>query len=177
MKKNIFVFGTIAGLILTGFMMYAGIKLYNNPGDFSGNTIVGFAGMIGTYALMFAGIKNYRDKYNGGVISFGKAFKNGFLIALLASTFVVVTWLVAYYAFIPDFLDKYYLHMQIMAKTAESVEMMKQADQQMKVYSMFYKTPFGVAFVTYLEVLPIGVVVALISAFILKRKISKNQNV
>ena len=36
---------------------------------------------IGNFLLIFVGIKNYRDKQNGGIVTFGKAFLLGFMIS------------------------------------------------------------------------------------------------
>src|SRR5687767_1803822 len=109
MKKNILIFGLISGLIITAMMVGATVSCYNNP-DFKGNEVIGYAGMLIAFAFIFVGIKNYRDKYNQGVISFGKAFKIGFYIALIASTLYVLAWLIEYYLFMPDFMDKYTAH-------------------------------------------------------------------
>jgi len=160
----------MAGVILAGFMVYVSLLVYNNP-NFKSNDIVGWAGMIAVFALMFVGIKNYRDKYNGGFISFGKAFKTGFYIALLASTIYVIAGLMIYYVFMPDWLDKYIEHVMYCErlKGATAAELNKKA-QDMANFKEMYKNPAFVVFMTYMEVLPVGVIVALISAFILKRK-------
>src|ERR1017187_9822075 len=69
--------------------------------------LIGYASMLVALSLVFVGIRNYRDKYNNGVISFGKAFKIGIMIVLIASTIYVVAWLIDYFFFIPDFMEKY----------------------------------------------------------------------
>src|SRR5688500_7026342 len=106
MKRNVIVFGLISGLIITAFMVYGTLMCYNNA-DFDMSMAIGYASMIVAFSFIFVGVKNYRDKYNGGVISFGKAFKTGFYISLVASTMYVVVWLIEYYVFIPDFMEKY----------------------------------------------------------------------
>ena len=109
MKRNVWIFGTIAGLIITSFALYSVRQCYTNP-DFQSNDVVGYAGMIAVFSLVFIGVKNYRDKYNNGIISFGQAFKTGLYITLVASGTYVAVWLVDYYIFVPDFLDKYIPH-------------------------------------------------------------------
>src|SRR5690606_18133839 len=120
---------------------------------------------------IFIGIKNYRDKYNDGVISFGRAFKVGLFITLIASTMYVVGWLIDYYFFVPDFMDKYIQHVLINAERegATAAELAVQA-KDMADYKELYKNPVMVILITYSEVLPIGLIVTLISALILKRK-------
>jgi hypothetical protein len=68
--------------------------------------LIGYASMLIAFSLVFVGIRNYRDKFNEGVISFGKAFKIGIMIVLIASTMYVVAWLIDYFFFIPDFFNR-----------------------------------------------------------------------
>src|SRR5688572_22539749 len=106
MKKNVLVFGLISGVIITGMMLYMVAQIYNNA-KVKSNDILGYAAMIVAFSFIFVGIKNFRERYNNGIISFGKAFKIGLFITLVASTIYVVVWLIDYYLFVPDFMDKY----------------------------------------------------------------------
>ena len=110
MKKIVIVCGGIAGLIVSATMMLSTGMCYAS-GNFEGSMLLGYASMVLAFSLVFVGIRNYRDKYNQGSISFGKAFKTGFFIILLASTMYVLVWLVNYYFLIPDFADKYSAYM------------------------------------------------------------------
>lgn len=165
MKKTVLIFGIIIGTILCANMIVMVNLMYSNP-DFKGNEIVGYAAMVVLFSLIFFGVRNYRKKYLNGFISFGKAFKTGALIALIGSTMYVVVWIFYYYLFVPDFMDVYTTHVlencapgDVQAKTAE-----------MATFKELYKNPLFVVLITYSEVLPIGLIVTLISAFILKRK-------
>jgi len=170
MKRNVLVFGLIAGLIVSAFMIYSSTRCYNNA-NFKSSEVVGYAGMLIAFSFIFVGIKNYRDKYNSGVISFGKAFMTGLYITLIASTLYVGIWLVEYYLFMPDFMDKYCSHMltEAQAKHATQAALDKTV-AQMNTYKELYKSPVMVILLTYMEILPIGLAIALISALLLKRK-------
>lgn len=171
MKKIVLVFGLISGCIITAMMIVSSIMCYNNDEAFEPNMVLGYAAMLVAFSFIFVGIKNYRDKYNKGVISFGKAFKAGFFITLIASTMYVLAWLAEYYIFIPDFLDKYADHMINYSKAQGITGAgLKSVEDEIAMYRQVYKTPFGVIAMTYLEVLPIGTIVSLISALILKKK-------
>src|SRR5690606_11740459 len=98
MKKNVLIFGLVIGTILCANMIVMVNMMYSNP-DFKGNDIVGYAAMVVLFSLIFFGVRNYRNKHLNGFISFGKAFKTGFLIALIGSTMYVVVWLFYYYLF------------------------------------------------------------------------------
>lgn len=170
MKKNILIFGLISGLIVSAMMLFTVISCYKT-GNFEGSMVVGFTVMIIAFALIFVAVKNYRDKFNHGVISFGRAFRIGILITLLASTMYVVSWLIVYYNFVPDFMDKMAANevIKIQQKGLSAAE----ADAQIaKMNSMreMYKNPIVVILYTYTEIFPVGLIVTLISALILKRK-------
>lgn len=171
MKKNVLIFGSIAGIIVSAFMVYGTTSCVNNP-DFESSMILGYTAMLVAFAFVFVGVKNYRDKYNSGLITFGKALSLGLLITLVASTFYVVTWLIEYYVFIPDFMDKYSAYM---IKTAESSGAspaeLETTLAEMDKYKELYKNPVFVVLFTYMEILPIGILASLVSALVFKRKV------
>jgi hypothetical protein len=171
MKKTVIVCGLIAGAIIT-IMMTISTTIYCSKGDFEHGMIYGYAGMIICFSMILVGTKNFRDKYNDGIISFGKGFKIGMLITLIASTMYVIGWLINYYFFIPDFADKYAAYMIDKAKAAgaSQTELNKTVLQMANLKEM-YKNPIFTALLTYAEIVPVGLVVSLISALIFKRKI------
>ena len=170
MKKIVIVCGLIAGVIVAA-MMVISIAICYRRGSFEGNMLIGYATMLLAFSMIFVGIKNYRDKQSNGLISFGKAFRIGLYLSLVASTVYVAVWLVDYYLFVPDFMDKYTATTLNAAKAggASQDELNKQA-AEMAGYKDMYKNPLLVILLTYSEILPIGLVVTLISALILKRK-------
>lgn len=170
-KRNVLIFGLIMGLIMCVNMVYMVALCYNNP-EFIGNDVMGYAAMIVIFSLTFFGVRNYRNKELNGVISFGKAFKTGALIVLVSATMYVVVWLFYYYLFVPDFMDKYNAHVlhQLSAKGASTAEVAAKT-KEMANFTEMYKNPFFVVLITYAEVLPVGLVVALVSALILKKKV------
>lgn len=139
--------------------------------DYDTSMLIGYASMLIAFSLVFVGIRNYRDKFNEGIISFGKAFKIGTMIVLIASTIYVIAWLIDYFFFIPDFMDKYATHMldELKASGASQLEIDKQAEEIAR-FGKMYKNPLFNAMMTYMEILPVGLIVTLISSLILKRK-------
>ncbi len=170
MKKIVFVYGTIAGIIVSLFLVFSVGYCYSTS-NFEGNMWAGYASMLLAFSLIFVGVKNFRDKQNEGLISFGKAFQIGILIAIIASSMYVIAWLIDYYFFIPDFMDKFCSQALETAKAngASQTELTAQT-AEMDTYKEMYKNPLGVIFLTYMEILPVGLVVSLISALILKKK-------
>ena len=170
MKKNVLVFGLLAGLVITA-MMVTSIYFCYNSDDFEGNMVLGYATMLAAFSFIFLGIRNYRNRYLGGTISFWTAFKTGAGIALVASTIYVAVWLVDYYMFVPDFMEKYTAYeMRMAEKAGKTAAELAEKAEEMQSYSEMYKNPVWVVLLTYMEILPIGLIVSLISALILKRK-------
>ncbi|MFF5379750.1 DUF4199 domain-containing protein [Pedobacter suwonensis] len=170
MKKNVMVFGLIAGLIVSVLMVLSMMRCYNDP-NLEHSMLIGYASMLLAFSFIFVGIKNYRDKYNDGLITFGKAFKIGALISLIASTIYVVVWLVDYYLFMPDFMDKYVAQALREAKTngASSLELAK-LSKELAFSQEMYKNPVMVVLFTYMEILPVGLLTSLVAALILRKK-------
>ncbi|MBK9526232.1 MAG: DUF4199 domain-containing protein [Bacteroidetes bacterium] len=173
MKKNIVIYGLIAGAIVSILMLSTVNYLSHCEGnvDYDTSMLIGYASMLIAFSLVFVGIRNYRDKFNEGIISFGKAFKIGTMIVLIASTIYVIAWLIDYFFFIPDFMDKYATHMldELKASGASQLEIDKQAEEIAR-FGKMYKNPLFNAMMTYMEILPVGLIVTLISSLILKRK-------
>ncbi len=170
MRKIVIVCGLISGGIVSS-LMAINVFMCTNSEDFKRSEVVGYATMIIAFSLIFVGIKMFRDKYNGGVVSFGKAFLVGLYIALIASTVYVLVWAVEYKYFYPDFLEKYAAHMiKDVKASGASKEKMDATLTQMKMFRDWYKNPFLFTLLTYVEILPVGLAVSLISALILRRK-------
>jgi flagellar biosynthesis protein FliQ len=170
MKKNILIYGLIMGIVLSIFTIVS-INYCYQTGNFEGNATVGYAVMIAVFSFIFVGVRNYRDKFNGGVISFGEAFKMGLGIVLIASTLYVGSWLIYYHNFVPDFMDKYSDIALSKAKASGATQ--AQLDTQIadiQDFKEMYKKPFFAIGITYLEILPVGLIIALFSALILKKK-------
>lgn len=166
MKKNILIFGLVIGIILCINMIIMVDIIYYSDTGFKGNDVVGYATMVAMFSLLYFGVRNYRNKNLDGFITFGKAFKTGALIALVGSTIYVVVGMLYYYVFVPDFINVFISHL---------LENTNPADLQAKTEEManlkeMYKNPLFVILITYSEVLPVGLVVALISGLMVKKK-------
>lgn len=172
MKKIVIIYGLIAGLIVSAVMVVTTSTYCNNPNEnMTEGMIYGFTAMIVAFSMAFIGIRNYRNKYNDGIISFGKAFQIGMCIVLIASTIYMLAWEIDYHFFFPDFSDKYAVKMieAAKAKGVTAAELAK-TTTEMNDFKVQYKNPLYRIFMTYVEILPLGIVITLISAFILKKK-------
>jgi len=171
MKKIIWIYGVIAGIISVSW----GVLSESVVGDsLSLNTrmILGYATMIVAFSLIFVAVKNYRDTENHGRITFGKALGIGLLITLIASTVYVVVWMIDFKYFVPDFGEKY--QAQAIAEMKQSglnaAEIQKQSVEMAEMMEKYRTNAAYRAMFTYLEVAPVGIIMSLLAALILKRK-------
>ncbi|MGQ0714842.1 MAG: DUF4199 domain-containing protein [Gemmatimonadaceae bacterium] len=138
---------------------------------FDNGEIVGYTTMVLAFLMVFFGIRSYRDNIYGGTITFGKALGIGLLITLVASACYVITWEVIYYWLAPDFAERYSAFMLEKAREggATEQELAARAAEMAKFREM-YKNPLINAAITLIEVFPVGLVISLISAAILRRE-------
>lgn len=170
MKKIVWTFGLISGGILAALMaVTAPLCMDGKMGDYA--ELIGYTAIVLAFVLVFFAIRSYRDNVGGGTITFGKAFRVGLLVCLIASTLYVATWEIVYYGFLPDFADKYAAHtvekMQAKGATPQAIE---KVTQEMARFKVLYKNPLFNVGMTFLEVLPVGLIMTLVSAAILRRK-------
>jgi hypothetical protein len=90
----------------------------------------------------------------------------------------VVVWLFSYYLFVPDYMDKYAAHVLNAAKRdGVSGAALNEQITKMNGYKEMYKNPIYVVLFTYMEIFPVGLIVTIVSALILKRKVNKDLSV
>lgn len=170
MKQIIIRYALVGGIIVAAMLIGGAVYCYNT-GKFEGSMVLGFASMLLAFSFIFVAIKKQRDQFNGGVISFGQAFKTGIIMALITSTIYVATWLLCYYVFVPDFMEQFtnYTMTKLKASGASAAEIASESATQQK-YMEMYKNPLFVILFTYVEILPVGILVSLVAALVLKRK-------
>ncbi|WP_374949296.1 DUF4199 domain-containing protein [Mucilaginibacter sp.] len=173
MKRNVLVFGLISGLLISVFLVCSMSWCYRT-GSFEGNMIMGFSAMFLAFSFIFVAVKNYRYKYNGGVITFGKAFTTGLLITLITSTMYVLSWAIEYHFFMPDWLEMYNAH-QLSTLKASGANAAQIAAKTKEIQTMTesYRNPVLFVLFSYMEILPVGLLVSIVTALILKKKIRK----
>lgn len=156
--------GIFGGLVVSAVMAYVTYSMKSNQ-DMEPNMYMGFGSMIVAFTFIVFGILQQRNA-NNDTISFGAAFKTGLFIAFITSTIYVLVWLFIYYNYFPDFIERYG---EIMAKNTPAEELAAK-QEELEWMKGVYKSPLGIIGMTYVEIFPLGIVVALISALILKKK-------
>lgn len=174
MKKTILVFGLIAGATVSAMLLVTTLLGKSNHANFDWGMVVGYASMLLAFSLIFIAVKSYRDRYNAGIISFKNAFWMGLGITVLASAIYVISWMLIYTFIYPDFASDYGQYtLAKMAAAGKTAAEIAQAKKEIAQAYSLYDTWYGLAGITFLEIFPVGLVVSLISALILKRKQSR----
>lgn len=169
MKKTVLTFGLISGAVAT-LLMIATMPFIDRIG-FDKGYIVGYTNIVVSLLLVPFGIRSYRENVGGGNITFGRAFAVGILITLISCICYVIAWEILYYNFLPDFVEKYGAYMVEKAKAAgASQQTIAATIQDMKNMKTMLDNPLINAAMTFLEPFPVGLIVTVVSAAILRKK-------
>ena len=169
MKKIVLTFGLISGALMAIFM-FATMPFIDKIG-FDKGLVVGYTNIVLAFILVFFGIRSYRENVGGGAVTFGRAFMIGILITLISSVCYVIAWQILYHTLLPDFFDKYAAHMIEKARASGAAPAALQAQtQEMDQMKQLMKNPFFHNLFVFLEPFPVGLVITLVSALILRKK-------
>jgi hypothetical protein len=171
MKKIVLIYGLIAGAIV-GSVLLITMPLYESGTlHFENGQWLGYTTMVIALSLVFFGIKSFRDNYSGGTLTFWNGLKIGLLITLVASLIYALSWEISYNTMKGDFLklmnDK---SMEKMKKQGASEASLAEAQKQMDDFAVMYKNPVFRFAITMLEIAPVGIIISLLSAGLLRRK-------
>jgi ethanolamine transporter EutH len=169
MRKIVLTFGLIAGGILAATFL---ISLpFHDAIGFDRAMVLGYTSMVLAFLLIFFGVRSYRDHVAGGRLSFGRALAVGVLIGVVASCCYVLTWEVIYFGTKSDYIEKYQAHMIEKARQAgQSPEAIAAKQAEMAKFAEMYRNPLINSAMTFMEPLPVALVVALVSAGVLSRR-------
>ncbi|MEI9991842.1 MAG: DUF4199 domain-containing protein [Rhizomicrobium sp.] len=161
------VFGSIAGLIVI-LVLIAGLTVLRGL-SFITTEWFGYLSMIVALSMIFLGIKRYRDNEKGGVIKFLPAFLLGLAIAVVAGVIYALVWEIYLASTGYHFMDAYVAGL-IAAQKAHGVTGAALAAQvaQLNAMKAQYANPLFRLPMTFLEIFPVGLIIALISAAVLR---------
>jgi len=166
MQRIVFVFGAISGAFCAAVFIL-GANLAIREGHVSGAW--GFLLMLVALSVIFFGIKRYRDSELGGVIRFGQAFLVGLGISLVAGVTYVTVWEIYLastgYTFMDDYFASYIKGKEAAGVAGEELEAIVTQMEAMKERA---SNPLMRVFMSFLEIVPFGLIVSLISAALLR---------
>ena len=169
MKKFVLKYGLLSGLTVA-VMMALTVPVEHRI-HASWGMVIGYTIMVLSFLIVFVGVKHYRDVECGGVISFGRALAVGALMMLLTCACYVAMWEVLSATVEKNFAHQY---AEGMAKRAQQSGLKGSALQakidQARSFETMYANPLYRMSMTLLEPLPVGIVMALVTAGILRRR-------
>jgi hypothetical protein len=161
------IYGLLSGTIIV-VVITIGIHLSHLFSGFHSEWF-GYLVMLVALTFIFVGMKRYRDQEKGGVIRFLPAFGLGLGIAVVAGLAYVFVWegylAISHYNFIDDYAASI-LRAQRAAGASPAKIAAKAAELQ--ALKAQYANPLFRLPMTFMEIFPVGFVVALASAGLLR---------
>lgn len=161
------IYGLLSGAVIIAVIL-AGI-MFSEQLPFLSSVWMGYLVMLIALTVIFVGVKRYRDIERGGVIGFLNALGVGLAMAVVAALAYVVVWEIYLAATDYAFMDMYVassieglrddgLSAAELASRIESLEQMREQ----------YRSPLFRVPVTFVEIFPVGLIVSLVSAVLLR---------
>ncbi|GAA0488205.1 DUF4199 domain-containing protein [Parasphingorhabdus litoris] len=167
MTKIALIYGILSGTIVIGTII---LGLASSDGnDFAGSEFFGYLIMIIALSMIFIGVKRYRDQQLGGVIKFLPALGLGLAISVVAGIIYVCAWEIYLFSTNYTFIDSY-TAMMIEARKADGLS--GAALDSFVAEMEDLKANYGVSYIripiTFLEIFPVGLIISLLSAALLR---------
>jgi hypothetical protein len=164
-------YGAVAGSVVVGVIML-GLALgggANGHGGIFATEWFGYTVMLVALSTIFLAIRDYRNQRLGGVIKFLPAFSLGLMIAAIAALAYTLAWeaylAATHYAFMDAYAAAMQAHARAAGLTGAALKAKLDAIQQMRAA---YANPLERLAMTFLEIFPVGLLIAVISAAILR---------
>jgi hypothetical protein len=168
MLRPILQNGLIAGMIVGVPMVILSVFFGGLPKGVPG-MVVGYTTMLLAFAVIFLAVKRQRDATQGGAIRFWPALALGLGISAVASLVYVLSWELSLAVTGTDFAADYTRGL-IEARKAKgaSAEELAAFTAQMEKFQADYANPLYRLPVTFSEIFPVGALVSLVSAGLLR---------
>lgn len=169
MTKTVLTFGLIGGVIAAALMLATLPFQHSIPENIA--LLIGYTTIVLASLMVFFGVRSYRETVGDGRLTFGRGFIVGLLITLITCACYVGTWEVVYFKLMPDFGSRFAAQIveNVRASGADQAKI-DEATRQAQDLKAMLDNPVKNAAMTFLEPFPVGLVITLISAVILRRK-------
>ena len=162
--KYALIYGGLSGGVVAG-VITAGLVLGPENGIF-GTLWFGYLVMFVALSFVFMGVKRFRDVEKGGVVRFLPALGMGVSIAVVAALAYILVWEIylaaSGYRFIEEYAAEYARSQAAAGVPAASIA----ADVQWM--RDVYANPLTRMAMTFVEIFPVGLIMALFSAAVLR---------
>lgn len=167
MLRKILVFGLIGGLIAGAAISFSTIYMQHHTPE-SWSMVIGYLMMLVALSTIFVAVKRQRDIDQGGVIRFLPALGMGLAISIIASLIYALAWEAAqaltHYDFAADYSRMVVEHARAKGDPAAVAKAVAEAER----FRIQYANPFYRVPMTFVEIFPVGVLVSLITAALLR---------
>ena len=167
MTRIILIFGTISGLIVSALMLGSIALMQGDHAE--GSMLIGYLTMLIALSFIFLAVKRHRDINLGGMIKFWPALGLGLGITLVAGLFYVISWDIYFQMSGGSFMTDYF-QAQVDARiaagaTPEDIAAFEaETRPMMELYrNWWFRMPL-----TFTEIAPVGLLVSLVSAGLLR---------
>ncbi|WP_395646220.1 DUF4199 domain-containing protein [Terricaulis sp.] len=169
MLRTIVLYGVLAGLVVAVPMF--SLLVFFPHHDTATSQVTGYSLMLLALSFVFVGVKRYRDTTLGGVIKFLPALLLGLGISIVAGIVYVVSWEIVLASTHYEFMDGYVANMieQQRAKGVGGAEL-EAFIAQMEQMKVMYANPLFRLPMTFIEIFPVGLIVSLITAILLRNR-------
>lgn len=169
MTRIILIYGLIAGAVVA-IVSFGGLALLADDGIPAGGQWLGYTVMVIALSVIFFAVKGYRDDQQGGVIRFWTALKLGLGISLVAGLVYVMGWEIYFQATGGEFMQQYAAaYLEQMKSDGASAAAIEAARERMAEFEAIYEFLPARMGITLIEILPVGFVISLLSAALLRR--------
>ncbi len=167
MLRIALIYGGASGALILFAMV--GVNLASGGTGAPMSQAAGYLIMLVALSSIFLGVKRYRDIDRGGVIKFLPAFGLGLAIAAIAGAAYVIAW-EAYLAMTNHAFINVYTDAQIAQQREAGVsgDELDAFVARMDALRAQYANPLYRLPMTFTEIFPVGLLVALISAVLLR---------
>jgi hypothetical protein len=170
MWRNILKYGLIAGLVVAIPMNIMVLSMQGHP-PLAWGMVFGYVTMLVALSAVFVAIKRYRDAELGGVIGFWPALGLGLGISVIAGIIYSLAWELSLALTHMDFATAYANTLIAEKKAAgASAEAIAQLTAEMDAFKVQYANPLFRMPMTFAEIFPVGVLVSLVSAALLRNR-------
>lgn len=167
MKQIVIKYG-MYGVAVMFIISVAAFVIFKNNHNWELQEIIGYNTIVLSLLFVYFGIRQWRDKYNGGELSFWRGIGIGTLISLFPSVaFGLLTWIEGLID--PEWQDKYYAHYIEKVKKTTPPQELQATLQEIAEQREMFASPIAQFSFMFLTVFVIGFIISIISALILRR--------
>jgi hypothetical protein len=175
MTRIIFIYGAIGALIVGSLMAWGMLNwtpeqmAAAGEGGMDSGLVVGYLTQVIALTTVFLGIKHFRDRERGGVIKFLPAFLVGLGISAVASLGWIIGWEIVLAAgFDYEALMNQMTTRQAAAGGLTGAALEQKVAESQAFMKLYMENPFVRVPITFIEMFPVGVIISLVSALLLR---------